>query len=149
MRAGSVGTLPVSPLEVRCSPGHPGTDPRGARGSGRGAAGPLHHSARPQLRSSTSSRLRPPILSARSIATLPPSSPTGQRREGGSPAPGQHSLCESIPSATRRGRAPLQGRPRLRTLENRLPFPAQSLRSLGRPPPKTCLKTHSVSTQVL
>lgn len=43
----------------------------------------------------------------------------------------------------------LQGRLRQRTLEIRLPFPAQSLRPLGRPPPKTCLKTHSVSTQVL
>lgn len=149
MRAGSVGTLPVSPLEVRCSPGHPGTDPRGARGSGREAVWPLHHSARPQLRSSTSARLRPPVLFARPIATLTPSRPTGQRREGGSPAPGRRSLCESIPSAARRGRAPLQGRPRQRTLEIRLPFPAQSLRPLGRPPPKTCLKTNSVSTQVL
>lgn len=148
MRAGSVGTLPVSPLEVRCSPGHPGTDPRGPRGSGRGAVGPLHHSARPQLRSSTSARLRPPVLFARPIATLTPPDPLGS---GGRVAPRLPAGAASAsPSQVPRAEAEhLQGRPRQRTLEIRLPFPAQSLRPLGRPPPKTCLKTHSVSTQVL
>ena len=102
--------LPASGLSVRGALRGPRDKP--ARGSGRGTAGPLHHPGSPQLRPSPSGRLRPPVLSAaRPVATLPTSSPTGQRREEGAPAPGPRSPCGFFPRPARRGPGPLSPEP--------------------------------------
>ena len=106
----TVWGLPASGLSVRGALRGPRDKP--ARGSGRGTAGPLHHPGSPQLRPSPSGRLRPPVLSAaRPVATLPTSSPTGQRREEGAPAPGPRSPCGFFPRPARRGPGPLSPEP--------------------------------------